>query len=181
MEFLHRISRGIDRASLAFGHAVSWLSLFMVAVVMINVIMRYVFGTADPKLQELPVYLHGMLFMLAAAYALRIGGHVRVDVLYSGATPRKKAMVDLFGHIFFLLPFAVLVVMQSWDYVAAAWSVKEGSKEASGIHLVYILKTVIPVFGGLLCVQSLSEIVHALRVLMGRQDDEAEEAAHGTL
>lgn len=181
MELLHRISRGIDRASLAFGHAVSWLSLVMVLVVMVNVIMRYVFGTADPKLQEVPVYLHGMLFMLAAAYALRIGGHVRVDVFYGSAGPRKKAMVDLFGHVCFLLPFAVLVVMQSWDYVAASWAVQEGSKESSGIHLVYILKTVIPVFGGILIVQSISEIIHCLRVLLGLKDDETEEAAHGTL
>ncbi|MGB0921965.1 MAG: TRAP transporter small permease subunit [Alphaproteobacteria bacterium] len=182
MQFIAFLSKTIDWASGHFGRAVSWLALLMVLVVMANVVMRYVFGITDPKLQELPVYLHGMLFMLAAAYTLREQGHVRVDIFYRAASAKRKAVTDLFGHLLFVLPFMTLVLVESWDYVAAAWKVTEGSTATSGIHLVYILKTVIPVFAVTVAIQSISEAIKAVLILLGlAEPPEEDEAAHGTL
>ncbi len=179
---LTNIGRAIDRLTDLSGRAVAWLALIMVLVVMANVVMRYVFGITDPKLQELPVYLHGSLFMLAASYTLLRQGHVRVDIFYRTAPVKRKAMTDIFGYLFFVLPFMGLVVYESWDYVAASWRVTEGSTATSGIHLVYVLKTAIPVFAVMVGIQSIAELIRSIRILMGLEvPKDEDEVAHGTL
>ena len=69
------------------------------------VLLRYVFGLGSIWLQESILYAHAALFMLAAAWTLQKGGHVRVDVFYADAAPRTKALIDLLGALLLLLPF----------------------------------------------------------------------------
>lgn len=99
-----RLTGFIDGLNERLGRVVSWLALLMVMIQFIVVIQRYVFGIGSIWMQESIVYMHGMLFMLAAGYTLLHNGHVRVDVFYREATPRRKALTDLFGSLFFLLP-----------------------------------------------------------------------------
>ena len=69
------------------------------------VLLRYVLGVGSIWLQESILYAHAALFLLAAAWTLKEGGHVRVDVFYASASPRVKAWVDLLGALLLLLPF----------------------------------------------------------------------------
>ncbi len=171
MSTLARFAGFIDRANDVIGRGVSWLALFMVLVQFILVIMRYVFGVGSILVQESLIYAHGALFMLAAGYTLLADGHVRVDVFYRGATPRRKAMVDLCGVLFLLLPVCYLLWDAAWPYVAESWKVREGSRETSGIQGVYLLKTVILVFVGLVALQGISMAIKSLLVLSGRAGD----------
>ena len=84
--------------------------------------------------------------MLAAAWTLRAGGHVRVDIFYADASPRTKALVDLVGALLLLLPFMLVLLWLSLPYVARSWAILERSQEASGLPLVFVLKTLIPLF-----------------------------------
>jgi TRAP-type mannitol/chloroaromatic compound transport system permease small subunit len=111
------------------------------------------------------LYAHATLFMLAAAWTLQIGGHVRVDVFYAEARPRVKAFIDLAGAIVFLLPFAVLLGWLSTAYVARSWSILEGSREVSGLPFVYLLKTLIPLFAVLIGLQGIAQAIRAALVL----------------
>ena len=79
-----------------------WLCLFLVLMQFSVVLMRYAFGIGSIWLSESIIYAHAALFMLAAAWTLQQDGHVRVDVFYSKASPRTKALVDLFGALLFL-------------------------------------------------------------------------------
>ena len=92
---LAAIADGIDRLIAAIGRAAMWLSLFVVLVQFAVVLMRYLFGIGSIWLSESIIYGHAALFMLAAAWTLQQNGHVRVDVFYSNASPRTKAVVDL--------------------------------------------------------------------------------------
>ena len=89
----------------------------MVLVQFFVVVMRYVFGTGSIQFQEIILYMHGILFMVAAAGTLLTNDHVRVDIIYSNLSPRKQAAVELIGCILFLLPFCGLVLYTSWNYV----------------------------------------------------------------
>ena len=82
----------IDRLNAAIGRTAAWACLFVVAVQFIVVVMRYAFGAGSIWLSESIVYAHAALFMLAAAWTLRENGHVRVDVFYADAAPRRKAL-----------------------------------------------------------------------------------------
>src|SRR4029078_4684623 len=141
-----RIAALIDRVNAAVGRAASWCALAIVLIGFTVVLLRYVLGLGSIWLQESILYFHAALFLLAAAWTLREGGHVRVDVFYADATPRTKAWVDLLGALLLLLPFAVPVFAFSLPYVARSWAILERSRETSGLPLVFVLKTLIPLF-----------------------------------
>ena len=157
----------IDAANRLVGKATSWLILLMVLVQFAVVLARYVFGVGSLWAQESIIYMHGFLFMLAAAYTLSDDGHVRVDIFYREARPRRKALVNLLGSLFLLIPVSVLIVVISWDYVAGSWRILEGSMEASGIQGVFLLKTAIPVFGAMMALQGLVIVLRSLLAMSG--------------
>ncbi len=149
------------------GRAVSWLTLAMVLLTFLVVVLRYVFSLGWIAMQEAVVYLHAAVFMLGAAYTLRHDAHVRVDVLYRRLGPRGRAAVDLAGSLLLLAPTCLYVLWSSWDYVAASWALREGSREAGGLPWVYWLKTLIPAAAVLLLLQGAAQALRAALALAG--------------
>ncbi len=169
MNFLASAARYIDAFNDKIGKGVAWLALTMVLVQFTVVVMRYVFGIGSIFMQESIIYLHAVVFMLGAGYTLLHGGHVRVDIFYREASARRKAVVDLLGVAFFLMPVCVLIWWASWPYVASSWRVFEGSREVSGIQAVFLLKTVILVFVALVVMQGISLAIRSLLILLGAE------------
>ena len=158
-DFAVLMAAQIDRLNHAIGRSAAWLALAMVLVQFAVVVLRYVFGIGSIMMQEAIVYMHGVLFMMAAADTLLQDEHVRVDIFYARASARRKAFINLLGCAFFVLPFCILIAYVSYDYVAMSWSVREGSRETSGIQGVYLLKSVILLFAAQLSLQALSCIL----------------------
>ncbi len=163
----------IDRLTAAVGRAVTWCLPAMVLVQVTVVLMRYVFGAGSIWLGEAIVYAHATLFMAAAAWTLQRGGHVRVDIFYADASPRTRAIVDLGGALLLLLPFVGVLAWVSLPYVARSWAILERSREASGLPLVFLLKTLIPLFALLLGLQGIAQAVRAWLALTGGDVDRA--------
>lgn len=161
------IANGIDRITAAVGRAAAWCCIFIVLAEFAAVVMRYAFGVGWLGLQESVLYAHAALFMLAAAWTLQVGGHVRVDVFYAQAKPRTRALIDLFGTLVFLIPFAVVLALVSVPYAARSWALMESSREASGLPIVYLFKSLVPLFAVLLGVQGLAQAIRAAGVLFG--------------
>lgn len=155
----------IDRFTTAIGRAVAWLVLAIVLLQFALVVARYVFGFGSIWLTETVVYANAALFLLAAAWTLRAGGHVRVDVFYAQASARRRALIDLAGSLLLLLPFALVLLWLSAPYAARSWAVLERSQESSGLPLVFLLKTLIPVFAGLMALQGVAQAIRALSAL----------------
>lgn len=155
----------IDRLNAAIGRAAAWACLFVVVVQFAVVVLRYVFGHGSIWLSESIIYGHATMFMLAAAWTLAAGGHVRVDVFYADAAPRTKALIDLCGSVLLLLPFMVVLAWFAWPYVARSWAIFEASRETSGIPAVFLLKTLIPAFALLMALQGVSQAIKAASVL----------------
>jgi TRAP-type mannitol/chloroaromatic compound transport system permease small subunit len=143
---MRSLARLIERVNGGIGQAASWLALCMVLLQLLVVIGRYVFGIGSIRVQETILYMHAFLFLLAAGYTLQTDGHVRVDIFYRGASPRRKALVNLLGALFFAVPLAGLVIFASWSYVGRSWAIMERSREVSGLPAVFILKTGIILF-----------------------------------
>jgi len=168
----------IDAINERIGRVVSWLALFMVLVQFIVVVMRYVFGIGSIFMQESIVYMHAIVFLGAAGYTLLHDGHVRVDIFYGSASPRRKAQINLLGVLIFLWPVCILTLNVSERFVTSSWAVLEGSPEGSGIPAVFLLKTVIPVAIFLLMLQGFSLAVKSLAVILG--DAPAPQEEQGT-
>ncbi|HET7912587.1 MAG TPA: TRAP transporter small permease subunit [Pseudolabrys sp.] len=155
----------IDRVVSGVGRAVSWLVLVVVLLQFALVVARYLFGLGSIWLTETVIYAHAAVFMLAAAWTLGVGGHVRVDVFYAEASGQTKALIDLLGALLLLLPFMLVLVWLSVPYAARSWAILEHSQEASGLPLVFVLKTFIPVFALLMALQGVAQAIRAAAVL----------------
>ena len=162
-----RLASLLDALSERIGRLVSWLTLGMVLATVTVVVMRYAAGMGLIWLQESINWMHSLVFMLGAAYTLKADEHVRVDVFYRGMSERRKAVINLAGTILFLLPLCAFLVVESWQYVATSWRIAERSREAGGLPMIYLLKTVIPAMAVLLALQGLSMVLRACLRLRG--------------
>ena len=84
-------------------------------------------------MQELYVWTHAMTFLLAAGFAYLLNAHVRVDIFYAKLGRRGKAWIDLFGVIFLLMPWLVLLAWTAWTYVSYSWQTSEISVQSNGM------------------------------------------------
>lgn len=164
---MESVVRLVDALNAWVGKVIAWLTLAMVLLTAYLVVMRYLFNENSIAMQEAVMYMFAAVFMLGAAYTLQLDEHVRVDVLYRNFSPRAKAWANIFGTLFFLLPFAGLVLWFSWDYAADAWRYKEGSPQAGGLPYVYVLKMVIPITAIMLLLQGIAEILRNILSLKG--------------
>lgn len=156
LSFFQSSVRVIDSLNERVGRFVSWLTLAMVLITFCIVVLRYLFDLSWVMMQESVIYLHGLVFMLGAAYTLKHDGHVRVDIIYQRCTPKVKAWIDLLGTVFLLLPVACFILWSSWDYVLDSWDILESSRNSGGLPFVYLLKTCLLLMSGLLILQGLS-------------------------
>jgi len=160
-----RLAGVFETATRRAGRATLALVFMMALVQFTVVILRYVFGVNFIFLQESVTYLHGAVFLLAGGYALLTNDHVRVDIFYGAAPPRRKALADFLGTYLFLFPFCLITLATAGPYVANAWTVREGSTEQSGIQGIYLLKTLIPMFALLLALAGFVAAAKAAAVL----------------
>lgn len=117
---------------------------------MAAVISRNVFGVNFIWLQESAIYLFAAMFLMAGGAVLLMDAHVRVDIFYARWTEKRQRWINLAGLHFFVIPVGLLIIWASAPYVHTSWSSFEGSQDPSGIQGVFLLKTLIPVFGALL-------------------------------
>lgn len=165
---IRRLSPIFDFVTRYAGRAVMWLLLVMALVQFGVVFLRYVFGVNFIYMQESITYMHGAVFLAAAGYALLTDDHVRVDIFYSQASPRRKALIDFLGTYLFLFPVCLVLLWTASLYVGNSWAVQEGSTEASGIQGVFLIKTLIPVFAVLLAMAGFCIAARASDELRGR-------------
>jgi len=162
-----RLIAVVDKVTDWTGRSIAWLLLVMVIITLVVVFMRYALDLGAIMLQESVTYLHALAFMLGIPYALKENAHVRVDLVYACLGPRARAAIDLAGHLLFLIPVSLCILVSSQSYVAASWRIFEGSAEVGGLPAVFLLKTLIPVMAVLLLVQGLAEIVRNLLIIRG--------------
>ncbi len=155
----------LDAITLISGRALAWLGLGMALITALIVILRYGFNVGSIMAQESVIYMHGALFLLGAAYALKTGAHVRVDIFYRNFSPRAQAWVNSLGGIVFLLPLCVFITVSSWNYVAESWAMRETSAEPGGIPAVFVLKTLIPLGAINLALQGIADVLRNALVL----------------
>lgn len=157
-----------ERITTGAGRAVMWLLLVMALVQFTVVLLRYVFGINSLFMQESITYMHGIVFLIAGGYALLTNDHVRVDIFYREAPPKRKAVIDLMGTYLFLFPICLLILWTASPYVARSWAFFEGSADSSGIQGVFLLKSLIPAFALLLSMAGFVNAHKAVEVLKGR-------------
>lgn len=170
MEGLLALSRAIDRVNEFIGKWVSWLILASILVSSVNAVVRKTFNMSSNAWLELQWYLFGAAFLLAAAYTLKQNEHIRIDIVYGLWSRRVQHWIDLIGHLFFLMPFCLLMVYYLVPYTLRSVRSGEMSTNASGL-IIWPAKALLLAGFVLLTFQGISEIIKKIAVMRGRMED----------
>jgi TRAP-type mannitol/chloroaromatic compound transport system permease small subunit len=163
---LHTCVHYIDTFTEYCGRLLAWLALGMAALTTLIVVLRYGFSIGSISIQESVIYMHGSLFLLGAAYALKVGAHVRVDIFYRNFSTRTRAWVDSLGGIVFLIPLCAFILISSWNFVSESWAMRETSAEPGGIPAVFLLKSLVPMMAITLALQGVAEVFRNALILI---------------
>jgi TRAP-type mannitol/chloroaromatic compound transport system permease small subunit len=166
MKGLLSLSAMIDRVNEIIGKAMGAAILLAVLVSAGNAVVRKVFSISSNSWLELQWYLFGAAFMLAAAYTLKQNEHIRVDIFYASRSRRTQHWIDLFGHVFFLMPFALLMTWMLIPYALRAYQTGEISTNAGGL-IIWPARALLAAGFVLLSLQGLSEIIKKIAVMRG--------------
>ena len=170
MTTLLAISRMIDTITEFVGRWVSWAILISILVSAINAVVRKVFNVSSNAWLELQWYLFGAAFMLAAAHTLKQNEHIRIDIVYGMWSRRVQHWIDLVGHVFFLMPFVLLMVYFFVPYALLSFRTGEVSTNAGGL-IIWPAKTILLVGFTLLALQGVSEIIKKIAIMRGLLED----------
>jgi len=171
LKFLKLISKFADFINEWVGYFTSWLTAILVLVVCYDVFTRYVLKNSYVAVQELEWHIFAIIFLVGAAYTLKVDKHVRVDVIYTKMTPKAKALVNLTGTLIFLLPFTFLVVKTAVPFAINAYHFNECSPDPGGLPHRWILKSAIVVGFSLLFMQGISLAIKSFLILTGNGEE----------
>ena len=116
MKGLLRLSRGIDKLNTGIGHVVAWALLAAVLISAANAIVRKVFNTSSNSWLEIQWILFGAVFLLCSAWTLLSNEHIRIDIVNNMLPKRARNVIDVFGHLFFLLPVTFVLAYLGWPF-----------------------------------------------------------------
>lgn len=173
MRTLLHLSRLIDALNERVGKISSWLILLAVIICTANALMRYAFNLSSNAWLEIQWYLNSAMFLLVAAYTLKLNAHVRIDVIAGKLSSRTQAWIDVFGSAFMLLPAALIIAWYSLPSLANSLQLHEMSSDSGGL-VRWPVRLLIPLAFALLALQGVSEIIKRAAFLKGLAANPAE-------
>ena len=177
MQALLKVSAAIDAVNGFIGRWVKWLILAAVLIATANAIVRKVFNQSSNAWLELQWYLFGAVFMLGAAYTFLKNEHIRIDIVTGNFRKRVRDWIDVFGHIFFLVPFCWIMIWHGWPFFMASYRLNELSMNAGGL-VQWPAKFLVPAGFVLLLAQAFSELIKRVAIMKGLIEDPHAHAGH---
>ena len=166
-----RLSRGLDRLVRRVGDAASWLWLVLLGVVVLNVVLRYLFGEGRIEFEEIQWHLYATGFLIALGYAVESDDHIRVDFLRDRFSPRLRAWFEFYGILILLLPFVALVLVYAAPFIAHSFAQGEVSAAPGGLAYRWAIKSMLFVGFGLLGLAAVSRLMRVGSFLFGSGRD----------
>jgi TRAP-type mannitol/chloroaromatic compound transport system permease small subunit len=163
---LLKLSSAIDTINRRIGKSVAWLILVVVLVSAVNATVRKLFDTSSNAWLELQWVLFGVVFLLCAAWTLLDNEHIRIDIVNNALPKRWRDWIDLFGHLFFLLPLTIIMLVTSVPFFLKSFTINEQSMNAGGLPQ-WPAKSLVMIGFGLLLLQGISEAIKRVAVMRG--------------
>jgi TRAP-type mannitol/chloroaromatic compound transport system permease small subunit len=162
------LSRRLD-AVVTGVHAVAvWLWALLVAVIVLAVALRYLFGIGSIKLEEIQWHIYGVGIILGLSYCFVADRHVRIDVLAERLRPRVRGWIELLGLVVLLIPFCVVVLIEAFPFVLRSWQLNEISAAPDGLPYRWIAKSFILCGFLLLLLAAAARLSRVTSFLFGR-------------
>ncbi|HIO70954.1 MAG TPA: TRAP transporter small permease subunit [Campylobacterales bacterium] len=141
----------------------SYFLYLLVALIIYDLTNRYLFSSGSIALQELEWHIFDFIMLFSLYFTLKLDGHVRVDIFYSKFSEKFQRYIDIFAHLFFIIPFSVLVIYTSFDFVTISYLQHETSSDPGGLPYRFVVKSFV-IFGfGLLILQSIIRLKNTIQ------------------
>jgi len=151
-----------ESLSIWIGRAFGWCILILTLSVTYEVFVRYVLNAPTVWAFDMMVQMYGALFLMAGPYALAQDAHVRGDVIYRLFPFKVQARIDLMLYIFFFFPGMLALFYFGYEIASDSWRYKEVSWNSPARIQIYFFKSLIPLAGGLLILQGISECMRCI-------------------
>ena len=151
-----------ESLSISIGRAFGWCILILTLSVTYEVFVRYVLNAPTVWAFDMMVQMYGALFLMAGPYALAQDAHVRGDVIYRLFPFKVQARIDLVLYIFFFFPGMLALFYFGYEIASDSWRYKEVSWNSPARIQIYFFKSLIPLAGGLLILQGVSESMRCI-------------------
>ena len=152
----------LESLSIWIGRAFGWCILILTLSVTYEVFVRYVLNAPTVWAFDMMVQMYGALFLMAGPYALAQDAHVRGDVIYRLFPFKVQARIDLILYIFFFFPGMLALFYFGYEIASDSWRYKEVSWNSPARIQIYFFKSLIPLAGGLLILQGISESMRCI-------------------
>ena len=116
-------------------------------------------------------WLFAAVFLLAAPWTLALNEHIRIDIVNERFPRWLRKLIEVIGHVFFLLPMAAIVAYTSWDFFVTSYLQNEQSSNFGGLPQ-WPVKFLIPLAFALLFVQGVSELIKRIAIISGDLPDD---------
>ncbi|MDH5798881.1 MAG: TRAP transporter small permease subunit [Paracoccaceae bacterium] len=154
---MHSIIHSIESLNIWIGRAFGWCILILTLSVSYEVFVRYALNSPTVWAFDMMVQMYGALFLMAGPYALAQDAHVRADVIYRLLPVRWQARMDFILYILFFFPGILALFWFGAEIASDSWRYHEVSWNSPARIQIYFFKTLIPLAGGLLIIQGVSE------------------------
>jgi TRAP-type mannitol/chloroaromatic compound transport system permease small subunit len=177
MKRLLTFSRAVDAFSTRVGRIVAWALLAAVVVSAVNAIIRKTLNTSSNSWLEVQWILFGAVFLLCSAWTLLSNEHIRIDIVNNALPKRVRDLIDVFGHLFFLIPVTIVMFYLGWPFFWRSLLQNEQSTNAGGLP-VYPSKLLIPLAFTMLVLQGWSELIKRIAIMRGDLADTTSGGGH---
>jgi TRAP-type mannitol/chloroaromatic compound transport system permease small subunit len=164
------LSRVIDAVNTRIGKWVAWLVFIAILISATNATIRKIFDTSSNAWLELQWILFAGVFLLCASWTLIANEHIRIDIVNSFFPKRVRDWIDVVGHVLFLIPFTLVMIVTGWPFFMASYRINEQSGNAGGLPQ-WPAKFLVPLAFALLLAQAISELIKRIAVMRGKIDD----------
>jgi len=166
LQSLLKVSRGIDAFTRWTGKRLAWLIAVAVIVSAANAIVRKTLDTSSNSWLELQWVLFSVVFLLCSPWTLLDNEHIRIDIVNNLLPKRVRDVIDLVGHLFFLLPLTIVMIITGGPFFRRSYEINEQSGNAGGLPQ-WPAKSLIIIGFAFLFVQGISEIIKRIAVMRG--------------
>ena len=173
-----RLSSVLDAVVKGIGDAVSWVWVVLVAIIVVNVTMRYAFGEGRIEFEELQWHLYAVGFLIGLSYCVQNDSHIRIDIFQERFRPRTQAWIEFYGILLFLIPYTVVVLVYAPSFIEYSLRTGEVSSAPGGLPYRWGIKSVMFLAYLLILIAAISRLSRACALLFGRPQPRTEPGGH---
>jgi TRAP-type mannitol/chloroaromatic compound transport system permease small subunit len=148
------------------GQFFAWTNVLLIGVILVQVVLRYGFNNGQVYLEELIWHLYAVGFMIGLSFAVTNDSHIRVDIVHMNLSRKNQHSWEIFGILFLLLPFIVVIFLHSVEWVYYSYAIGESSQNPTGLPHRWIVKAVIPISFFLLFIAAIARLIREVTLLL---------------